>query len=206
MSFAAGPDCEQLLRLARMGDRAAVGRLLESYRNYLVMLAQVQIDRRLQGKVDASDLVQETFLQACGAFAGFRGSTEGELLQWLRQILASKIANLVRRFYKTQCRNVRLERQLDEELNQSSRIAQALALSQSSPSERAARREEAVLLADALKRLPTQYHDVVVLHHLEELSFPEVADRTGRSVNSVEKTWLRALAALHRVLEGQNDD
>lgn len=205
MSSSAPPDPEQLLRRAREGDREVLGRLLELYRRYLMMLAQLHVDRRLQGKVDASDVVQDVFLQAYRGFGKFRGSTERELLQWLRTIVASKIANLVRHFCGTQSRDVRVERRLSDELDRSSQIAEALVRSQSGPSQRAARREEAVLLADALGQLPPHYHEVIMLHHLEELTFPEVAQHMGRSVASVKQLWVRALATLRRSLGGQDD-
>src|SRR5258707_14608986 len=134
MSSGAGPDPEQLLGLARAGSGPALGQLLELYRSYLAILARLQIGRRLQGKVDAADLVQETFLEAHRHFAEFRGTVEAELVCWLRQILAGLLANLVRR-YGTQRRDVRLERELANELDQSSRVLdQSLAVPQSTPS------------------------------------------------------------------------
>jgi RNA polymerase sigma-70 factor (ECF subfamily) len=63
-----------------------------------------------------------------------------------------------------------------------------------------AQREQGVLLAEALARLPADYREVVVLRHLEELEFPEVARRMGRSVGSVKKLWVRALGSLRRLL------
>lgn len=151
MSVFTDPDSEQLLRLAKAGDGEALGRLLELYRNYLALLARLQINRRLQSKVDAADLVQDTFLKAHRSFAQFRGGSEGELVGWLRQILALNVANVVRHYYGTQGRDVRLERELAEEMEQSSQAwGVGLVAQQSSPSNRAARREEAVLLADAL--------------------------------------------------------
>src|SRR5438270_4361661 len=105
-------DPEHLLRGARAGDAATLGRLLELYRRYLGLLARVQIGQRLQGKIDASDLVQETFLEAHRNFPRFRGTTEAELVSWLRQILAAKLADLLRRYLGTQGRDVRLERDL----------------------------------------------------------------------------------------------
>src|SRR5579864_732387 len=103
---------EDLLREAKAGDAATLGRLLELYRRYLSLLARVQIGRRLQGKVDASDLVQETFLDAHKNFGGFRGGSEAEFVAWLRQILAANLADLLRRYLAAQGRDVRLEREI----------------------------------------------------------------------------------------------
>ena len=140
-------------------------------------------------------------MEAHEHFAGFRGSTEGELVSWLRQILATTLANLVRHYCGTQRRDVRLERDLAAEMEESSRaLDQGLVAKHSSPSQRAARREQAVLLADALERLPEDYRSAIVLHHLEGLSFPEVARRMGRTLASVEKLWIRALGRLRRSL------
>jgi RNA polymerase sigma-70 factor (ECF subfamily) len=202
MSNDDGPEPEKLLLLARTGDGAALGQLLELYRGYLALLARLQVGRRLQGKVDASDLVQDTFLEAHRHFAQFRGTAEGELVEWLRQILAGLLANLVRRYLGTQRRDIRLERELADQLAQSSQaLDQSLVAPSSTPSERASRREQAVLLADALGRLPEDYREVIILRHLEELTFPEMARRMGRSVDSVKNLWARALARLRRLLE-----
>jgi RNA polymerase sigma-70 factor (ECF subfamily) len=196
-------DLDELLAQARAGDDAALGRLLERYRAYLTVLARVQIGRRLQGKADCADVVQETFLEAARHFAGFRGQNEPELCGWLRQILAGRIANLVRRYLGTQARDVRLERELQAEIDQSSRaIDLNLVAAQSTPSQRASRREQAVLLADALDRLPEDYREAIVLRHLEGLSFPQIAQRMGRSLDSVEKLWLRAVTRLRQSMGG----
>ena len=199
----ATPDPEQLIRLARSGDRPALGELLELYRGYLRLLARYQIGRRLQGKLDASDLIQETFLEAHRDFAQFRGASERELVSWLRRILASNLANLVGRYYGTRRRDVRLECELAAELDHSSRaLDNSLVAKQSSPSHQAARRDQAVLLADALEGLPEDYRQVLILRHLEELSFAEVATRMGRTVDSVKNLWARALARLRQALGG----
>jgi RNA polymerase sigma-70 factor (ECF subfamily) len=196
----AGQDPEQLLRLAKAGSGPGLGQLLELYRSYLGLLARLQINRRLQARLDASDLVQETFLKAHRHFGQFRGTTEEELVVWLRQILATTLANLVRHHYGTQRRDLRLERELAADwaaLDQSSQmLEQRLEAPGSSPSQRVARREQAVVLADMLGRLPEDYREVVILRHLEGLSFPQVARRMGRTVDSVKKLWARALAQL----------
>jgi RNA polymerase sigma-70 factor (ECF subfamily) len=196
------PDLGRLLGLAREGDGSALGELFEAYRHYLTLLARIQIDNRLKGKVDPSDLVQEAFLEAQRAFKSFRGSTVEELLQWLRQILVFRLAKLVRRYYGTRCRNVRLEVELNNQLDRSSQAARELIGSQPSPSQQAAEHEQAILLANVLQELPSDYREVIVLRHMEELPFPEVAERMGRSLGSVEKLWVRALGALRPALRG----
>ncbi len=194
----------QLLEQAKGGDRSALGRLLERYRAYLEILARVQIGRRLQGKVDAADAVQEAFLGASRDLEQFRGTTEQEFAAWLRQILASLLANLVRHYFGTQRRDARLERQLAREMDQSSvALDGGLVAVQSTPSQHAMRQERAVLLAEALAQLPTDWRDVLVLRHLEGLTFPQVAERMGRTLDSVKKLWPRALARLKQALEGK---
>lgn len=201
MPIQADVQLVDLLRQARDGDREALGALLSSYHNYLSLLARLEIGRRLQGKVDAADLVQETFLEAHRKFALFRGQSELELLAWLRQILVAQVAMLVRRFLGTQARDVRLERHLEHELDQSSHaLACCVVAPTSSPSQAALRRERAVLLADALSALSDDYQEVIVLRHLEGLPFAQVAERMGRSEDSVQKLWVRALARLRTLV------
>jgi RNA polymerase sigma-70 factor (ECF subfamily) len=201
MSLDAAESPAPLLAQARAGDAAALGQLLERYRPYLGVLARVQIGRRLQRKVEEADLVQETFLEAHRGFPRFRGASEGELVQWLRQILAARIAMLVRHYFGTQRRNAELERELADDLDESSRlITAAFVASGTSPSLGAARREQAVLLADALARLPDDYRQVISLRHVEGRTFPDVARVMGRSVDAVEKLWARALVQLRRLL------
>jgi len=201
MNATAESTIEELVVRARKGENDALGRLLARYGNYLELLASLQIGRRLQGKVEAADMVQETFLRAQEAFPQFRGASEAELLGWLRAILASCLAKTVRRYLGTKQRDLRLERQLGRELGQSSdAVAEALAVVQTSPSERVARQEEAVIVADALSELPAHYRQVIVMRHFEELPFPEVARAIGSSVGGVKQVWLRALARLRGVL------
>jgi RNA polymerase sigma-70 factor (ECF subfamily) len=199
-----GQTVEHLLPLARAGQADALGQLLELYRNYLELLARLQIGRRLQSKVDAADLVQETFLDAHATFAEFRGDTERELVGWLRQVLAFNLATLIRRFFGTRQRNVELERELAGELDASSQaLDRGFVAATTSPSQRAVRREQAVLLADALGQLPADYREVIILRQLEGLSFFEVAQQMNRSQDSVKKLWVRGLARLRGALGGE---
>lgn len=206
-SMAGSSELERLMALARAGDSAAMGQLLEMYRNYLVLMARLQVGRRLQGKVDPADLVQETFLEAHRDFPRFRGGTESELLAWLRQILTRNLANSIRRYFGTRARDLNLERELSRDFDESWRMLDGgLVAKQSSPSHQASRRERAVLLANALQRLPDDYRETIVLRHLEGLSFPDVARRMERTEDSVKKLWARALARLRKALDSVLED
>jgi RNA polymerase sigma-70 factor, ECF subfamily len=205
MSQWAPTGFESLLESSRRGDTMALGHLLETYRGYLRLLARLQINGRLQGKFDASDVVQETYLRAHRDWATFRGCGEDELLEWLRMILAGRVAKAVRRFFGTQRRDVGLERQLQDDLERSSRALRNLAARGTSPSRTLARHEQGLRLASALDRLPTDYREVIILRQLEELSFPGVAQRMGRSSEAVRKLWIRALSRLRHELGGSSD-
>jgi RNA polymerase sigma-70 factor (ECF subfamily) len=194
-----GAASKRLLDLAGQTSELALGRRLESFRSYLTILAGMQIGRRLRGKVDPDDVVQETFLRAIRDFGRFRGNSDRELAGWLRQILSARLADLVRRYCGNQGRDPGLERALQIELDQSSQVVdRGLIALLSSPSQQAVRHEQATWLAEALERLPADYREVLVLHHLEECDFAEVARRLGRSVEAVKKLWARALARLRR--------
>ena len=195
-------DPEFLLVLAKAGDGAALGRLLERYRNYVGLLIQLQVGRRLRSKVDIEDLLQEIWLEIHRKIGLFRGGSEREFLTWARRLIGSILANQVRHYFGTKRRDLRLERALIDELNHSSRsLDESLVAPQSSPSQQAVRREQAVLLADALQELPEDYREVIILRQLEGLSFPDVARRMDRTEDSVKNVWLRALARLRRTLE-----
>jgi RNA polymerase sigma-70 factor (ECF subfamily) len=190
---------EELIREAKATGEPAFGRLLARYAPYLTLLARVEVGRRLQGKLDPADLVQDVFLDAHRHFPTFRGTTEPEFAAWLRQILAGVLANTLRRYFGTQARDLRMEQEVRAAVDQSSvMLAGQLASPGTSPSEAASRREQAVLIADALTRLPDDYREVIVLRHLEELPFAAVADRMGRSVTAVEKLWVRAVTRLRQ--------
>jgi RNA polymerase sigma-70 factor, ECF subfamily len=196
------PEATELIRRARGGTTDALGQLLDRYGAYLGLLARVQVGRRLQGKIDPADLVQETFLEAHRHFAGFRGQCEPEVAAWLRQIMAGVLSNLLRRYLGTQGRDIRLERELAGELDRSSQaLDRGLADPGPTPSHLAVGRERAVLLADALGRLPADYREAIILRNLEELPFVEVAKRMERSEDAVQKLWVRALAKLRSAMD-----
>src|SRR5262249_52254651 len=154
---------------------------LEGFRNYLRLLARARLDPRLTAKLDPSDVVQQTLLEAHKERAAFRGGTRGELAAWLRQILARNLANALRDFRREK-RDLARELPLEAIIADSSaRVEAWLAAEQSSPSAGAERQEEASRLAAALEALPEPQREVVVLRHLHGWSLYDIARQVGRS-------------------------
>ena len=169
-----------LLEQARRGNQPALGELLELYRNYLRLVARSVIGTALQVKLDPSDLVQETFLKAHREVPQFAGRSEPELVGWLRRILVTSLANQAKH-HRRQAHDHQRQQSLEQLLDRSSTaIQQALASSISSPSEQASRREQAVLLADALSQLSEDYREAFIRRTLEHVPFPVIAVEMGR--------------------------
>ena len=173
---------------------------LERYRHYLSLLARLQLDARLQGKLDASDVVQQTLLQAHANLEQFRGRSAAELAAWLRQILANTLA-MARRRFTTSARDVARERTIELDLEQSaSRLEQMLVADQSTPSQQVAHAEQLVRLAGALLALPDDQRLAVELHHLKSLTVAEVAEQLGKTKESVVGLLFRGLKKLRQLL------
>jgi RNA polymerase sigma-70 factor (ECF subfamily) len=184
--------------MRREGDKS--GPALERYRPYLLLLARLRLDPRLRGKLDASDVVQQTLLEAHQARGQFRGTSEAEEAAWLRQILARNLANAVRDLLRDK-RDVRRERSLEAAVEESSRRLDAwLAAEQSSPSERVERREQGVRLATALAALPADQCEALTRHHLEGWQLEEVARHLGRSREAIAGLIKRGLRQLREKL------
>lgn len=169
---------------------------LERFRDYLRLLAEMHFDRRLQAKFDASDVVQQTLLEAHRDLDKFRGQSDEELAAWLRQTLVHNLANAARDFGRAK-RDVRRERSIEESIEHSScRLEAWLASGDSSPSHRADRNEQLRLLADALAQLPPAQHEVVVLRYLHGWHIADIASHLGRTPPAVAGLLHRALAQL----------
>jgi RNA polymerase sigma-70 factor (ECF subfamily) len=171
-------------------------RNLEEYRDYLQLLAQMQLDRVLQGKIDLSGIVQQTLLEAYQAMPKCEVQDSDQLAAWLRRILANNLADEIRKL-KTGKRDVRRERSLDVALQQSSgRLEAWLAADQSSPSGLARRQEQAVLLSAALAKLPEAQRDALTLRHFHGWSLAQIAQHLGRSHAAVAGLLKRGLQQL----------
>jgi RNA polymerase sigma-70 factor (ECF subfamily) len=182
-------------------------RPLECYRDYLGLLARLRLSRWLRGKLDPSDLVQETLLRAHQHRDQFVGKTEAEWAAYLRRILANVAADRAREFARGK-RDAALERSLEAALEQSSqRLEKWLAAEQSSPSKRAMRQESLSALAAALARLPEDERTAVELRYLQEPPWPlaEIARHLGRpSAKAVARLLARGLGRLRGLMRDPN--
>lgn len=202
MPDSSSSSIHQLLEQAIKGDRDALGAILTRHRSYLKMLASTQIHNRLRGKADPSDLVQETCLEAHRQIDTFRGASDAEFTGWLRGILANLLAKHFRRYIGTQQRDIRLEQSLAVELDQASGcFERGLVAKLDSPSQQLVENETMLQLATALEALPEDYRMVILLRNIQGLPFKEVADIMERTVDSVEKLWVRGLARLKQEMD-----
>lgn len=207
MSSAIHTETSRLLSAAKNGEAESLGQLLEMYLNYLKLLARTQLDQKLQGRTSPSDVVQETLLEAHRDFPQFRGNHPEEFLGWLRRILINNLARVVQRHVLAEKRDVRREISIDDvgaDVERSTaRLVAVLADAGNSPSSDAQKHEAGLVLADELAELNADYRDVIVLRHLEGLSFADVAGKMGRTSGAVRMLWMRAIAQLRVRLESR---
>jgi RNA polymerase sigma-70 factor (ECF subfamily) len=174
---------------------------LHRYRDYLRVLARQTWPDRLRGKLDPSDLVQDTLIEAHAGRARFQGTSEAELAAWLRAMLAHNIADAIKRFGRDK-RNAAHERALDDALAASSlRLQDCLAAAGRSPRSDVLRHEELLHLAAAIESLPPDQRSAVELHHLQGLSLAETAARLQRSVPATAGLLHRGLVGLRKHLD-----
>lgn len=193
---------EELLARAREGDQGERDRLFEACRGYLALVARTQMESWLQAKADASDLVQQTLLEAHRGFDRFEGKTEAEWLAWLRRILSHNAADLVRRYRGTSKRQARREIPLRRPSDDSQAGgAPEPAGRELSPSQQLIAHDRDLQIAAALDRLAADHREVIVLRNLERLPFDVVAERMGRSRPAVQMLWARAIKKLQETVQ-----
>jgi RNA polymerase sigma-70 factor (ECF subfamily) len=174
------------------------GQRLERFRDYLRLLARLQLDDRLQGKLDPSDVVQQTLIKAHQAMEQFRGTTDAELAAWLRRILANTMTDVVRKYQN----EIRRERSLLQTLDESSAKLEAwLHAEQDSPSDHAVRNEQVLQLAAGLGELPDDQRRAVELRYLKDMPVPEIAAQMGKTEPAVAGLLRRGLQRLREVLD-----
>ncbi|MCR9232034.1 MAG: sigma-70 family RNA polymerase sigma factor [bacterium] len=195
---------EELIQRTRAGDRGAENELLEKCRAYISLVARAQIEGWMRTKFDASDLVQQTLLEAHQGLSRFEGETEAEWLGWLRGILNHNTLDFARRYQGAAKRDVKREFSIDRAGQQpeaSGQMRWDLPDQADTPSRILLNREQEIQVADAVSQLPPDYQEVIMLRNLQRLPFKEVAERMQRSPGAVQMLWLRALNQLQELLE-----
>lgn len=189
---------DRLLAEARSGSNSQLGELLQSYRDYLLLVADEELGADLKAKAAPSDLVQESFLEAKRDFPKFTGQSSAELQAWLRRILLNNVANVVRGYRGTDKRDV------SRELSESELSGSGIAGRDPTASSLLMKHELLSEVREAVGRLPGHYQDVINWRNYERLSFEEIGDRMGRSAEAVRKLWVRALELLQQELDSAN--
>ncbi len=177
---------------------------LNRYRQYLMLLARMEIDPRSRERLDPSDVVQQTLMDAYQKRDQFRGTSGAEKAAWLRQILANNLVDALRAVGRKK-RDVGREVSLEMQIEQSSQqIGMWLAAEQSTPSQKLDQHELAIRLADALAELPSAQREALVLQNWENWTLAAIAehmDRTPAAVAGLLKRGLRRLRELLTVPE-----
>lgn len=196
---------EHWISEARAGCPDALGRLTERCRQYLMMVANKELNGDIKAKVGASDLVQETLLTAQQIFPRFEGCYEGELEAWLRRILLNKIQHVTRSYYHAAKRDIRREQRIDDDSAAAEAQAAFFADSAPTPRSAAAARELAEAVDRALQRLPADYRQAVILRSFERHSFVTIGELLNASPDAARKTWCRAVRRLKKELLAHNE-
>ncbi len=189
-------DISRWLPAAKAKQPLALGQVLEACRRYLLWIARKEMDPDLQPKAGASDLVQDTLLEAQRDIGHFKGESEAELLAWLRRLLLNNLSNLARSYRGT------AKRRLDAEVPLESGPTDAgPAGAAPSPSDQLLAKEQMELVHVAMGNLSDDHRQVLTLWYERELSFEEIGQQMSRSTNAARMLWMRAIERLQAALE-----
>jgi RNA polymerase sigma-70 factor (ECF subfamily) len=194
----------QLLVASKGGDNEALGRLLEQYRGFLLMLAHRYLSERLRRRVDPADIVQLTYLEAKRDLPAFRGQTPAEFAGWLRGMLKNNVATAVTRHVMTQKRSLNREFHPSPTAPGKDSVGgwiYQLPGSTTSPSGVAIREEAVVALLEALHQLPETQAEAIRLRYMEGLSLAEIVERMGKSDTAVAGLLKRGLQKLRTIMD-----
>ena len=193
-----------LLRDALAGSHEALGELLQAYRDYLLLMADQELGSDLRVKASASDLVQDSFLEATRDFEQFTGKTLEQFQGWLRKVLVHNIASVARDYRGTG------KRDLSKEVISPSGTSRSAAMMTMASDDRSASSvamdlEQLDALHAAMGKLPKHYQEVIHWRNYERKTFEEIGQRMERSAEAVRKLWVRALELLQQELDSAND-
>jgi len=193
-----------LLSAARAGEERALGDLLEGCRQYLLLIANEELDSRLRAKLGASDVVQQTFMEAQETFDHFSGNTDLALRAWLRKILQNNLTDSRRRYLLAEKRCLHRERSLDQ-YDSEHRLAYELPADASSPSSHFMHEEKVAQIRQVLDKLAANDREVLLLRHRDHLTFPQIGARMNRTSDAARMLWWRAFERLADLLEPLHD-
>lgn len=191
------------LAAAQAGDRSALGRVLQGCRAYLLTFANAELNADLAAKEEASDLVQQSLLEAQQAFSRFGGTNETELLRWLRRIVKNNLLDLARRYRDTAAREIGQEIPLER--LEAKECARQLADGRHSPVEGLLALEKTLALESGLARLPEEFRRVIELRHSQGQTFAEIGVLLGKSAEAARKLWFHALTKLRQELKRHDE-
>lgn len=197
------PELTDRLRQASQGDRAELADLLAEHRNRLRRMVEVRMDRRLQGRIDPSDVIQEAFVEASSRLPDYLANPVMPFFVWLRFIVAQRLQILHRHHFKAQARDARREVSLyygHLPAAGSTALSRQLLGRLTSPSEAALRAERKVRLEDALNRMDAIDREILLLRHFEELGNQEAASVLEISPTAASNRYVRALKRLKEIL------
>jgi RNA polymerase sigma-70 factor, ECF subfamily len=182
----------ELIERARGGDQAALGELLEKYRGFLWGLADKLLDDRAAGRIDASDLVQQTCLSVHKQITAFDGHDAAQFAAWLRQIHERNIRNAARNQLHAGKRAIDREKRVSE--------AEAYVARQTSPSQHVVRSEESVRLAQAISQLPHDEQEALRRRYIDGESMVEIAASMGLTKDALIWLMKSAMTSLRQNL------
>ncbi len=193
----------QLIRQARQGDPGCRDELFGLCRDYLRFIARAEVESWLRVKVDASDVVQQTMLEAHRDFERFSGDSEKEWLGWLRRILSHNVSDFVRHYRGTAKRQQRREvpiRRAGSEIIGTAGV-QEPPDRDGTPSQQLMRMDDELCVAAAIAEMPEDYQEVIMLRNFQRLPFAEVAEQMNRSRPAVQMLWMRAIKRLQEAID-----
>ena len=201
------PHEEPLLASAAQGDSAAWGRLLSLYQQRLTRIVEFRMDRRLRGRLDAADVVQEAFIAATTRQAEFFGQSSQPLFLWLRWMVGNKLLELHRQHLGAQMRDARREYSTGHYFNTDDNhdatrtaLISQLTAGATGPATAAGRAELHARLNDALEKMDATDREVLALRHYEQLTSAEAAHVLGIQERAAAKRYTRALERLREIL------
>ena len=196
-------EYRDLLERVRVGDEQALAELFSRHRDQLKRIVGFRMDARLRGRVDASDVLQDAYLDAAQRIEHFAKKPEMSFLVWLRQVVGQTLIDIHRHHLQVQKRDAGHEVSMNVAgPSQATSVCMAAQLTGhlTSPSQAAVKAETRAHLEEALSRMDPIDREVIALRHFEELSNNEVAEILGLKKTSASSRYVRALRRLKEIL------